>query len=201
MLEYVIRIYVFPIASKRKIQITWLFSVVSFKVCAWNIMDYSLKTIPTGKLPSIIAFWSLNNYDYTICRITFFFSETILGVRSCFTICFFISTFLCSISFTVIGSSFLRHIPCVSFHCMIHWFHWYLYVICVICMRLIPTLYDLWYMYCKPTLYSLDYDWFSRVHAVQVYWLIIKSKSTWSLAKFHPTEKSIFRLFQIMNQS
>jgi len=42
MLEYVIRNYVFPIASKRKIQIARLFPSVSFKLFVCKKIEYIL---------------------------------------------------------------------------------------------------------------------------------------------------------------
>ena len=36
----------------------------------------------------------------------------------------FTGMFLYYILFNGIGSSCLLHIPCVSFHCINHWFHW-----------------------------------------------------------------------------
>ena len=50
------------------------------------------------------------------------------------------------------------------------------------------SLLKVWCIYCKPTLYFLDYDWFSiRVHAVHGHWT-----KTWSLLKLHQREKFIF---------
>lgn len=45
LLEYVIRIYMFPIASKRQIQIAWLFHLVSFKIFVCNKIEYVLISV------------------------------------------------------------------------------------------------------------------------------------------------------------
>lgn len=48
------------------------------------------------------------------------------------------------------------------------------------------------YIYCKPTRYSLDCDWFSRVHAVQDYRLW-KAKIQEALFRLYLVEKFIFQ--------
>ena len=113
-------------------------------------------------------------------RITFVFLEnkTILEARCYFTICL------------------LQKHACIIFYSLLLVFHFYdiFYVDLVTASRnacdlrasygFIPYLYDLWYMYCKPTLFSLDYAWFSIVHCSSGI-LIIKSKSTWSFVSFN----------------
>ena len=61
------------------------------------------------------------------------------------------------------------------------------------------SLLKLWCIYCKPTLYPLCFDWFSRVHAIQGFWRW-KVKIRRSCLSFTWRKSLFFCMFWIMKQ-